>query len=106
MILLNIVHGLARRLPRHIDLSLLGDIAILVDKYGLHEVTEVYTGAYFRDLYGPESSLPSQLTDWIFVAWVFGMAVEFKQLTRDTILTCGSQFQDKGLPLPDSLASK
>lgn len=106
MILLNIIHGLTRRIPHYMDLSLLTDIAILVDKYALHEVTEVYTCIWFSKLYRPYSSPPSELTDWIFICWVFGRPNEFEKLTRAAILDCGLKFEDNGLPFPEWIASK
>ncbi len=106
MLLLQIIHGRARQLPQSIDLAFLKVIAILVDKYALHEVTDFHTGIYYRALYDCLSSQPSDLADWIFLSWVFGKAADFREFTRKASFTCSSQIDDNGLPFPASLASK
>ena len=40
-ILLDIIHGRGSRVPRKLNLTLLTDIAVLVDKYRLHEVVSI-----------------------------------------------------------------
>lgn len=104
MVLLNIIYGLSREIPRTIDLQQLTAIAVLVDKYELHQVVEVYTDIWFHRLYNPHTIIESRLSDWIFVCWVLGKATEFKSLTQRAILCCGPRFVKNGLPLSSSIA--
>jgi hypothetical protein len=41
LILLSVIHGRYRNVPRNVDLATLTEIAILVDKYDLHEAVSV-----------------------------------------------------------------
>ena len=49
-ILLNIVHGLTRRVPRQVKRRTLLQAVILIDKYEFHEVAEVFTDMWFECL--------------------------------------------------------
>lgn len=110
LILLDIIHGLHRRVRRDISMPVFTAVAVLVDKYELHEVAEIYTDYWFRLHWTVESpkikSLQSDIVDWIFLSWVFQKPAEFKDLTRNAIMTFGETFDDKGYPIPETVASK
>ncbi|CAD6444518.1 9e92c67b-038d-4675-a036-19ccf4c8f26d [Sclerotinia trifoliorum] len=82
-ILMCIIHGRTRSVPREIDLDLLSRISTLVDKYQLHEVVEIMSDRWISQL---ESELPEELTDdllpWLSIAWVFEKSSIFKEITR------------------------
>ncbi|KIW74849.1 hypothetical protein Z517_11619 [Fonsecaea pedrosoi CBS 271.37] len=42
-ILLNIIHGLTKRVPRQVDVAVLSRVVVLIDKYEFHETAEVFT---------------------------------------------------------------
>jgi hypothetical protein len=52
LILLNIIHGHTRRVPRNVDFRMLTRIAVLVDKYQFHEVAEMFTDTWVEKLKG------------------------------------------------------
>jgi len=106
MVLLNIIHGLNKRVQRSIEKPLFIAIAILVDKYELHEVVELCAEKWFEQLWAVRSFNPPHLTDWIFLCWVFGKATQFQQLSSTAIRKCGPKFEDNGLPFPQFVASK
>ena len=106
LVLLAIIHGRNRRVPRRVSKSQLIEIAILVDKYELHEVCELFTDMWFADVYGVHWDNPPLPTEWIYLSYVFGKADEFKQATRLAILNCGPEFEDEGMPIPKEIASK
>jgi hypothetical protein len=106
LLLLAIVHGRTRAVPRIIDKDLFVDIAVLIDKYGMDECTQVFTDMWFRDLwYQPKEAAP-HLIDWIFLCLVFKHASEFEQLTREAIFQSTLIFEDNQLPLPQWVASE
>ncbi|PGH10507.1 hypothetical protein AJ79_05435 [Helicocarpus griseus UAMH5409] len=53
MILLDIMHGLTRRVPRRVDCSTLLNVAILADKYGLHKSVELFADLWINHLADP-----------------------------------------------------
>lgn len=82
-ILMCIIHGRTRSVPREIDLDLLLRISTLVDKYQLREVVEIISDRWISQL---ESEIPKELTDdllpWLSIAWVFEKSSIFKETTR------------------------
>ncbi|TGO58805.1 hypothetical protein BCON_0051g00450 [Botryotinia convoluta] len=82
-ILMCIIHGRTRNVPRQIDLDLLSRISTLVDKYQLHEVVEIMSGRWISLL---EAELPEEFTDdllpWLSISWVFEKPSIFKEVTR------------------------
>ncbi|KAJ9605307.1 hypothetical protein H2200_009964 [Cladophialophora chaetospira] len=108
LVLLYIVHGLSRQVPRKIDLPKLIDIAIVIEKYALHQVAEVYTDIWFHELYESRSipTLNSDLPEWIFLCWVLRRPTEFYYCTRAAIFRCGPRFEDRGLPFSIPVANR
>ena len=106
MILLGVIHGLNKRVSRTIDKPSFIAVTILIDKYELHESSQVYADMWFDDLWAKRSLSTPHLTDWIYVCWVLGKAMYFKSLTKRAISDCGSKFEDNGLPFPEFIASK
>jgi hypothetical protein len=125
-VLLSIVHGLNKRVPRKIERELFVKIAILIDKYELHEVAEVWTELWFDDLRmrmkettpssssqvpsrhpgGKSQPSPSELNDWIYLCWVFRHEFEFHGLTRKAMMDSGRYYEDRGLPVPEMVGGK
>ncbi len=82
-ILLDIIHCNPRKVPRIVDLKTMTNLSILVDKYQLGDVVEIYADLW---ILGLRSSIPttlnSDLLPWLSIAWVFRLPAEFKVLTR------------------------
>ncbi|KAB8295026.1 hypothetical protein EYC80_006973 [Monilinia laxa] len=82
-ILMCIIHGRNRSVPRRVDLDLLSRISTLVDKYQLHEVVEVMSDRWISQL---EPELPEEFTDdllpWLSISWIFEKPSVFKEVTR------------------------
>lgn len=106
VILLGIIHGLTRRVPRRVEPSLLLKIAILIDKYELHEVSEILTDEWFSVNWNSRSYSSIHYSGWIYLCWVFQKRSEFSQTTRLAILKCNSHFEDDGLPFPSRLTCR
>jgi hypothetical protein len=71
-ILLDVIHG-HTKVPRKVDFELLIHISILVDKYQLQEVVEVFSDGWIQVL---DQEVPASLTvdliPWLYIFWVFG----------------------------------
>jgi hypothetical protein len=82
-ILLDIVHGRVRQVPRQVNLQIMTDLSVLVDKYQMLEVVELYAEIWMSTL---KMSVPmfftADLLPWLSISWVFGLAEQFKQITR------------------------
>jgi hypothetical protein len=104
LILLNIIHGHTRRVPRDVDLRMLTWIAILVSKYEFHEVAEMFTDTWVEKLKG---SMPISLTDdlraVICIYWVFRKSSEFKRATQIALMDSNDRIEEDGLPIPSSV---
>jgi hypothetical protein len=114
LIVLNVIHGRNRRVPRQVSMELMTNISILVDKYQMVEAVEVFSCSWIEDLKIdlPKSYQPHEREDvyrWVGISWVFGKRVEFKAMTQ--LIERGSNANlaesiEEGIPIPDILISK
>lgn len=74
-IALNIIHGRVRRVPRKVTLDTMAALSILVDKYQMHEVVELWVELWVAHL---KPSIPKyhckSVYKWLSVAWVFKLS--------------------------------
>jgi hypothetical protein len=104
LIVMNIIHGHHRVVPRLISLDLLGKIAIIVDFYECHEATEIYIDIWISNIMeGLPSSYGRECVLWLSVSWVFSRANEFEEMTALATKGCEGLVETMGLPLPDTL---
>ena len=103
-ILLDVIHGHTRKVPRKINFELLIQISILVDKYQLQEVVEVFSDGWVEDL-GQEvpASLTADLIHWLCIFWVFGQSDKFKLMTRIMEREGGGTTWTEDLPIPPAV---
>jgi BTB/POZ domain len=104
-ILLNIIHGLTRRVPRTVSLDMLTKLAILVNYYQMHEVVELFSDTWIDNLAGeglPLSYCPEAIS-WLLITWVFHKPLEFREVSRVIELGCNETLEDdfdESLPIP------
>ncbi|KAI9761623.1 MAG: hypothetical protein M1840_001739 [Geoglossum simile] len=103
MILLEIIHGCTRSIPRAITLDMLTEAAVLVDKYDCREVVEQYSDMWIYRLKGRMPLTLESALQWLCVSWVFRKSIEFKHATEIAIRseTLGDMMD--GLPVPSSV---
>ena len=108
VILLDVIHGRLKRVPRQLDLGLLTKVSILVDKYQLHEAVELIAEVWIDSL---KTSIPrsysQDLVPWICITWVFNRPDEFRSLTEIAERETVSLFEElvaEWLPIPSSVA--
>ena len=83
LIMLNIIHGHTRKVPRQVDLYTLTQIAILVDKYAIHEAVEVFSEIWIEDLnVDIPTAFTKDIVPWLCISWVFKRSIEFEKMTH------------------------
>ncbi|KAI1424094.1 hypothetical protein F5Y12DRAFT_469949 [Xylaria sp. FL1777] len=86
-IILSVIHGLNRRVPRIVSLAMLAEIARVVDYLECHEVMELYASIWVDHIRDPVPSPSREDWDgWISVAGVFQNTKIFKKWTRIAIM--------------------
>lgn len=104
LILMNLIHGHTRKVPRTVDLGMLTELAVLVDKYELLEATEMVVDHWFQGL---ESDIPLSFTDdllpWMCLSWVFKKPEIFRKVTRVAQLESEGLLEVDQLPIPQSV---
>ena len=99
-ILLYILHGKFRLLPAKMTPHLLIQIALMVDKYHLHESVEPLACTWFEDVW---SHIPVMwdpyIFHWIAMSRVFNREVEFKSLTAEALEQCPERARMADLPI-------
>ncbi|MCJ1430818.1 hypothetical protein MMC27_000168 [Xylographa pallens] len=104
LILLNLLHGRIRAVPRKINLAMLTELAILVDKYELLEITEMFLDSWLE---GMENSIEEEFNDdllsWICISYAFRKAEIFQRVTKIAQLQSKGPIKEHRLPIPESV---
>lgn len=83
LVLLNLIHGHRREVPRKVELWMFTELAILVDKYELFGTTGMAVDYWSQSL---ESDIPQNFTNellpWVYLSWVLQKPEFFKKVTR------------------------
>lgn len=84
IILLNIIHGASRKVPRNVSLEVLSKLAVLVSKYGMLETVEFFSDTWIDHLQreGLPKAYTKEVLRLLFVFWVFDRETEFRDMTR------------------------
>ena len=103
-ILMNIVHGLTRSVPHHLNLQTFVKVAVLIDKYEFEEVAELYMNLWFTSL-RPKmpQRLDEDLASWIFICWVLKKSDEYTFLTKIAMREITYEVE---LEIPDRIIRK
>ncbi|PGH07768.1 hypothetical protein AJ79_06156 [Helicocarpus griseus UAMH5409] len=104
LILLNIIHGHIRKVPAELDVDTYTQVAVLADKYDVHEAVELFSNFWFDKL---KLSIPQTYTEdipgWICICWVFNRPQEFKHVTRLALRQGKGDLPVGELPIPLSI---
>jgi hypothetical protein len=100
LILMNIIHGQTRKVPRIISLEMLAKVAVLVDYYKCVEVAEPFSEIWIGRLKGdlPETSSRDVIL-WICISSVFRLSDLFLLATSIAIKQGQGPFWTLGLPI-------
>ncbi|CAN9440362.1 unnamed protein product [Alternaria alternata] len=107
LIVLQILHGRNKQVPRKVSLDMLAKIAILEDYYTFGESLDVFTEMWVQELM--KVSVPKvycrDLVLWIWVAWLFDKDQQFKQATTVAIKQSTEALRTLHLPIPAILSA-
>lgn len=113
-ILAGVIHHRNKSIPKSVSFELLTKLAVLTEKYLMHETLHIVSQVWLDNSSGDHSISPSGQTDCrgiyprIFISWVFGNQQDFNVCTEFAILRAkenfGSDFTDQYL-LPPSIIS-
>jgi hypothetical protein len=107
LIVMNIIHGHNRSVPRTVSLEMLAKVAMLVDYYECHERVELFSAIWIENL---RHQLPKtydrDLVLWLLVSWVFSQANIFKLISKIALMECRGPLQTLNLPIPATVVGK
>jgi len=113
IMLMYIVHGMTRKVPRDIPLDTLVEFAVLVNYYKVHESVELFSDIWISNLKTksfPNSYNPEEVLSWLFISWVFEKADDFEKLTRILIYESDDKLPEHvkhvNIPIPESIVAR
>ncbi|RYO65256.1 hypothetical protein AA0113_g5273 [Alternaria arborescens] len=108
LIVLQILHGRNKQVPRKVSLDMLAKIAILEDYYTFGESLDVFTEMWIQELI--RVSIPTvycrDLVLWIWVAWLFDKDQQFEEATTVAIKQSTEALRTLDLPIPPILSDE
>lgn len=104
LIMLDIIHGQTRKVPRLINFKKLFMIAVLVEHYECVEAMEAFAEVWTENLKGEIPLKYSEdLVKWIGIAWIFRLESLFQKTTRTAIRRCTGPISAMDVPIPLAL---
>jgi hypothetical protein len=104
LILMNIIHGRGRNVPRQVTLKTLSEIAALVDYYECHEVVDMMSGVWVNGfLLQMPAAFGTDIILWIFISWVFQQPYQFTLATKIATEQSNQRIDPGDLPIPQRI---
>ncbi|KAF7557848.1 hypothetical protein G7046_g5964 [Stylonectria norvegica] len=102
LVLLNIIHGHTRKVPRVVELELMAKFAVLVDYYQCLEVVERYAESWLGRL---KTSYPGPRDETLrfFISWVFLEPAAFRSTSKALLMNARGPFHTWDLPFPQEI---
>lgn len=106
IILLNIIHGASRKVPRKLSLEELSKVAGLVCQLGMLDTVQFFSDTWID---GFQRGLPKtynqRVLRLLYIFWVFDREAEFKTMTRLAQRECDEKLNDdvKDVPIPHNI---
>lgn len=102
IILLNIIHGASRKVPRQINFDVLKKLAVLVCELGMLEAVQFFSDTWIDNF--KRLGLPTTYNDnvlpLVYIFWVFDRSSEFKDMTRIAQRECDENLDKNLVDLP------
>lgn len=106
-IVMNAIHGRGSKIPKSVDIKTLAQIALLVDRFQLFDVLEVYAERWIWKL---EDTIPhaygEDLVRWVYASHIFRHATVFKTVTEIAATQSSGPIDTFGLPIREKIISK
>lgn len=100
LILMNIIHGHNRKVPRIAHLNLLTQIALIIDYYELHEAAEAFGSIWIEQL---RPSIPTAFTrdliPWLCMSRILGEEEIFQAVMRVAVKHVHGEINTLKLPI-------
>ncbi|KAI1120277.1 hypothetical protein F5Y10DRAFT_134817 [Nemania abortiva] len=107
LIVLRVIHGRNRQVPKRLSLETLAKIAVIVDYYDCHEAFDAFAEIWFQQI--EQSPVPDRLDrDLVLilhVSWVFRRADKFRDATKMVLLQSKGSLNTLNLPIPTEITS-
>jgi hypothetical protein len=107
LVVLDIIHGHNRHVPKIISLDLLAKITTIVDYYDCQESVDAYIGIWVPLL---ENGLPSSYDEkvpvWLCISWVFRRSRIFEKMVELAVMQLQHPLVMIGHPLPQAIIGK
>jgi hypothetical protein len=104
LILMDVIHGRTRKVPRTVTLEMLAKLAVLADYYECHEIVEVWVELWIHAL---KVSIPKRfcrdLVLWICISWVFRQPEQFREATATALRQSKEPIPKMSLPIPEGI---
>ncbi|KAH7024557.1 uncharacterized protein B0I36DRAFT_331620 [Microdochium trichocladiopsis] len=105
LIVMHIIHGRTRGVPRSVNIELLAKIALIVDHYQCHEAVDLVVSLWFTQL---RCRLPinngRDRVLWLLVAWVFHQEALFEAIATMAVNDITKPFSALGLEVLEPIA--
>ncbi|CEL10861.1 hypothetical protein ASPCAL13969 [Aspergillus calidoustus] len=106
LLLMLIIHGRPRLVPRKVSKETLTDVAILVDYYQCQDPVEVFSDMWIKDLEDVEETTSLASLQWVMISWVFKYNPKFKKASKAVVSDSPDTISSLGLPLPANILAK
>lgn len=107
IIVLDIIHGHHRLVPRSLSLEMLAKVAVIVDYYDCIEVVEVFSDYWLK---GVEKDLPTshgrESILGLLVSWVFSSVDIFEKMTELAVRHSNCLIKVADLPIPGDILGR
>ncbi|GKU07853.1 unnamed protein product [Fusarium langsethiae] len=107
VIVLDIIHGHHRSVPKLLDLEMLAKVAVIVDYYKCHEIVEVFAERWLKalqkgrtDHYGKASML------WLLISWVFSCPEIFERMAGLALKHSTRLILAENVPIPGEILDR
>ncbi|KAJ4391072.1 hypothetical protein N0V93_004686 [Gnomoniopsis smithogilvyi] len=98
IIVMDIIHGRGRKVPKEVSLETLAKVAVFVDAFRCFDAVEVHAERWFEKL---GDDLPSgyerDLVLWMYASYIFRQSQTFKKATRIAVLNSDGLIRTLGL---------
>ncbi|KAG0649945.1 hypothetical protein D0Z07_3555 [Hyphodiscus hymeniophilus] len=107
VILLNIVHGVSRKVPRQVNLETLRKVATLVSALGMIDAVQFFSDTWIDEFQrkGLPTAYNEKVIALLFVFWVFDRPAEFRNMTKIAQRECDENLDEhvQDIPIPCSI---
>jgi hypothetical protein len=110
IVLLNIIHGASRKVPRQTSFEVLKKLAVLVCELGMLDTVQFFSDTWIDNFQrlGLPTSYNENIPSLIYIFWVFDRASEFKDMSRIAQRECDENLQNNvgDVPIPHIILGK